>query len=67
MKPLKTTTFWIIITSVVVLFTVIFAFWTYTMVKNFRDVSSTSDPAVSPAFEKLNIDTYKRLFPEDKE
>lgn len=66
MNAVKPRTFWLVSVTVVTLFVMLFGIWTYTMVKSFRDVTSTSDTAPSPAFEKLNIEAYKRLFPEDK-
>lgn len=64
MKPVKSLVFWITTSVVLLVFIIIFAYWTSTMVTNFRSLSSSLDPTPSPPFSPLKVEEYQKLFPE---
>lgn len=65
MKPLKPFVFLILTSSLGLAFVGLLIWWITFMLASFHRLDSSHDPEPSPAFQKLNLEAYDRIFPPE--
>lgn len=66
MKPLKSSLFRVVIGSIIAVFVALLTVWSTMIVGHFRSVSNGGNVNPSPAVTPLALDTYYKLFDEQK-